>query len=140
MTNIQLGYSWRPKIFICCYFAATLLVASLVWTPAADIWRGIDEATFFLFNGSLNNAPSWAKTWGYFNIHEANYAAGAFMLLLLGWYLLFSKEQAINQRLSAVTAVVLFVGLGVIFAKTGFRDFERFSPSLTLTPFFDLVS
>ncbi|MEH6474299.1 MAG: phosphatase PAP2 family protein [Sneathiella sp.] len=138
MTKPQLGYAWRPDIFLYCYLTAAALALSLVWTPSSDLWVRVDEATYYLFNGSLNADPFWAKFWGYLNVHEANYAAGAFMVLILGWYFLFTKDEILIKRLSAVTAVVLMVGLGVIVAKTGFRDFERYSPSLTLTPFVDL--
>ncbi len=138
MHKVPLGYAWRPKIFLYCYSVSALLVISLLWIASANIWRQIDEAIFFSFNGSLSNSPIWAKFWGYLNIHEANYAAGAIMVLILAWYFFQNKKHMMHERLSAVVAVALFVGLGVIVAKTGFRDFERYSPSLTLTPFMNL--
>ncbi|MBL4907613.1 MAG: phosphatase PAP2 family protein [Sneathiella sp.] len=138
MTNTSSQHVWRPKVFVSFYVIAALLALSLIWAPLAQIWKQVDDVVFFALNGSLEGHLVWAKMWGYMNIHEANYAAGAIMVLILLWYLLFNRQVSLEKRLSAVTVTVLFVGLGVIIAKTGFKDFERLSPSMVLSPFFDL--
>jgi membrane-associated phospholipid phosphatase len=128
----------RIWFFLYCFSTVALLAASLLWQPAADVWRQIDEATFFLLNGSLTDGGLWAHFWAYMNIHLVNVFAGVFMVGLLLWYVFADRDDTIARKMAAFTIIALFVSLGIIVSKTGFQDMERFSPSLVLSPYYDL--
>ncbi len=128
----------RIWFFLYCFSTVALLAASLLWQPAADVWRQIDEAAFFLLNGSLTDGGVWAHFWAYMNIHLINVLAGIFMVGLLLWYVFTDTIDTIARKLTAFTIIAVFVSLGIIVSKSGFQEMERLSPSLVLSPFYDL--
>lgn len=132
------GLKPRLWVFTSCFGCVLILASSLLWQPAIDIWRDVDETTFFLLNGSLTSGGIWAYFWAYMNIDLANVIAGIFMVALLLWYVFTDRVDTLPRKLAAFTLVAFFVCLGIVVSKVGFQDMERLSPSLVLNPFFDL--
>ncbi len=124
--------------FAACFTAVLLLTVSWVWAPTAQIWQSVDNATFFALNGSLTQGSAWSIFWAYMNIDLANVLAGVFMVVLLLYYVATNPDDTLPRKLASFTVIALFVCLGIIISKSGFRDFVHHSPSLVLEPFNDL--
>ncbi len=60
------------------------------------------------------------------------------MVVLLLWYVAMDRTDALAKKLAAFTVITIFVLLGIAVSKTGFQEMERLSPSLVLSPFYDL--
>ena len=138
--NVIEGLKPRLWVFGSSFSCVLLLASSLLWQPAADIWRSVDACVFFLLNGSLTDGGAWAYFWAYMNIHLANVIAGIFMVVLLLWYIFTDHTETLSRKLAAFSLIAFFVLLGIVVSKAGFQDMERYSPSLVLSPFFDLNS
>ncbi|WP_169568297.1 phosphatase PAP2 family protein [Sneathiella limimaris] len=128
----------RILCFALCFLGVALLSTSLLWAPAAAVWEKVDSQAFYLLNGSLTVSPAWTYFWAYLNMHVANVVAGVFMVVLLLFYVFTHREDTGEKKLAAFTLVALFVCLGIVVSKTGFQEMERLSPSLVLTPFYNL--
>ena len=124
--------------FAACFTAVAILAGSWIWGPTAQFWQVLDNATFFALNGSLTQGSNWSIFWAYMNIHLANVLAGVFMVVLLLYYVFTNRNDTLTQKLTSFTLIALFVCLGIIISKSGFRDFVHHSPSLVLEPFNDL--
>lgn len=131
-------FNRRIVCFAACFTTVLFLVVSWVWEPTAQLWQIVDDATFFALNGSLTQDSSWSTFWAYMNIHLANVLAGVFMVVLLLYYVMTNRDDTLIRKLTSFTLIALFVCLGIIISKSGFRDFVHHSPSLALEPFNDL--
>ena len=59
MLDTDVGRAWRPKIFIACYLAASLLIVSFLWGPLVGAWEWLDLQAYYALNGSLLWGGAW---------------------------------------------------------------------------------
>jgi membrane-associated phospholipid phosphatase len=118
----------------CFWFASWLAPAT------RELWDVLDNAIFFSFNGSLASGKTWQGFWAIANWRPFDIISAS-LILIIGFSWIYSLKK--ESRLSALSglAVLLFVILATRFS-TAFvlylTDFQRYSPSITLTPSYRL--
>ena len=118
----------------CFWFASWLIPAT------RELWDVLDSGIFFSFNGSLASGKTWQGFWAIANWRPFDIiAAGLILIIGFSWIYSLKKES----RLSALAglAVLLFIILVTRFSAAlvlYLTDYQRYSPSITLTPSYRL--
>ena len=121
-------------ILACAWFASWLIPAT------RQLWDRLDEAIFFSFNGSLADSTFWQSFWAITNWRPFDIIAGS-LVLIIGFSWIYRLTR--DLRLTALS------GLGILLVMilvTRFSaalllyltDYQRYSPSITLTPAYRL--
>jgi len=120
---------------IACFWFASWL------SPATrEIWDALDSAIFFSLNGSLASGKTWQGFWAIANWRPFDVIAASLILIVgFSWIYSLKKEKRLNA-LSGL-AVLLFIILVTRFSAAlvlYLTDYQRYSPSITLTPSYRL--
>lgn len=104
------------------------------------LWDRLDELLFFQLNGLLADSVLSQNIWAVANWRPFDMIAAAFIFAIgLGWTYRLQR----NERLSALSglAVLLVIILATRFSAAFLlyiTDYQRYSPSITLTPVYRL--
>lgn len=124
---------WRPGLFLFWVGLAVLLAGSWLWPVTAQFWDGIDSASFYMMNATVQNetmAVIWALTGDRF---FDNIAA----LTVLAVHVIFVRSQGREQYLAGF-AYGLFMAISLLVLIALQRELiqiYRETPSMLLTPF-----
>jgi membrane-associated phospholipid phosphatase len=117
------------------HLAAGALAASWAFEPMRGWWDALDEATFRLLNGSLDDAAPWQFFWALTN-HRAMdlFTGGVAAIMLICW--VWGEPRAVQNRRAAtlcalaVPVIALLLLWGTVNEATvGYR---RDSPSIVI--------
>lgn len=134
MQNLQL------KWLLFWWAIACLWLASWLFPSTRELWDAVDGTIFFSLNGSLVTGKTWQGFWAIANWRPIDIIAAG-LILLIGFSWIYSLK--IDKRLSALSglAVLLFVIIATRFSAAlvlYLTEYQRYSPSITLTPSFRL--
>lgn len=131
---------WRWKGLALCHLAALLLLLGwLPFSPLRGAWDALDNAAFFLMNGSVTEAGWWQSAAAFSNTKLFDILSAAVLVLILLAFMFFGRRGNFALRAAAVFFLGLYM-LVLVFLrrKLGIGEYGRHSPSLDLEPFFDL--
>ena len=131
---------FKPKWLMFWWAVACFWFASWLIPATRELWDVLDSGIFFSFNGSLASGKTWQGFWAIANWRPFDIiAAGLILIIGFSWIYSLKKES----RLSALAglAVLLFIILVTRFSAAlvlYLTDYQRYSPSITLTPSYRL--
>jgi membrane-associated phospholipid phosphatase len=131
---------FKPKWLMFWWAVACFWFASWLIPATRELWDVLDSAIFFSFNGSLASGKTWQGFWAIANWRPFDIIAAS-LILIIGFSWTYSLKK--ESRLSALSglAILLFIILVTRFSAAlvlYLTDYQRYSPSITLTPSFRL--
>ena len=132
--------AWRWKVLAACHIAALLLLLSwLPFSPLRGAWDALDNTAFFLMNGSVSEAGWWQSAAGFANTKLFDKISTIVLVLMLLAFIFFGRQGNLAWRGSGVVFLGLYMLVFVFFRrKLGIGEYGRTSPSMDLTPFYNL--
>ncbi len=118
----------------CFWFASWLI------PETRQLWDSLDTAIFFALNGTLASGTVWQGFWAFTNWRPFDTIAAS-VILIIGFSWIYSLRR--DKRLDALSGLAMLL---VIILATRFSaafilyltDYQRYSPSITLTPSYRL--
>jgi membrane-associated phospholipid phosphatase len=131
---------FRLKWLLLWWALACVLFSSWLIPVTRSIWDALDEAIFFALNGSLAGSTFWQSFWAIANWRPFDIIAAS-LILIIGFNWIYQLNR--DQRLTALSGLGVLL---VIILITRFSaalllyltDYQRYSPSITLTPAYRL--
>lgn len=128
---------WHLKAFLVTHILAALLLISFVLPDGHALWRSLDQAVFFSFNGSLADGGSWAQFWAWANVRASDLVAGIVILTSLTFPGFGLRRQQLQPAFIGFIFLLLFVMFPIRYALANWaiaNGFSGDSPSVTLSP------
>jgi len=132
--------TWHWRSLVVCYGAASVIISS--WTsysPVRPYWDTLDKQVFLLLNGSVAEPGWWQSIMAFANTRIYDALSGSALVILLLLFAFFGRKGTLAWRGAGVVFLGIYLLLSVFFRrKLGLGEFDRASPSMDLTPFFDM--
>jgi membrane-associated phospholipid phosphatase len=127
---------FKIKWLLFWWVLAGIWFVSWLFPATRMVWDELDQVIFFSLNGSLADSTFWQSFWAIANWRLFDVIA-ATLILIIGFSWAYSLDP--GQRLSALSGlgVLLFIILATRFSAAYLlyvADYQRHSPTLTLTP------
>ncbi len=115
---------------------ACFLFASWLFPSTRALWDQLDNAVFYLLNGSLQSGETWQKFWAIANWRPFDMVAAALILIVsFTWIYKSPLNERLNQLSGLTFLLVIIIATRLIVAAIiDGIDYNRFSPSIVLEP------